>query len=93
MRVEAMDANGLWQPVPAREELLQRHYVGSVRRSAAFELHAHGVDYLLLKDTDFGARDIAEDPARWGMTRLAYDSGASLYQVNSSKVNPPDAKP
>ena len=93
MRVDALDANGLWQPVPAREELLPRQYVGSVRRSAAFELHAHGVDYVLLKDTDFGARDIAENPARWGMTRLVYDSGASLYQVNSFKANPPEPKP
>ena len=82
MRVEAMDANGLWTPLPAREELRQKQYEGSVRRAAAFELHAHGVDYVLLKDTDFGAKDIAENPARWGMTRLVYEAGASLYRVN-----------
>jgi hypothetical protein len=82
MRVEAMDANGLWTPLPAREELRQKQYEGSVRRAVAFELHAHGVDYVLLKDTDFGAKDIAENPARWGMTRLVYEPGASLYRVN-----------
>jgi hypothetical protein len=82
MRVEAMDANGLWKPLPAREELRPKQNEGSVRRAAAFELHAHGVDYLLLKDTDFGAKDIAENPAAWGMTRLVHESAASLYEVN-----------
>jgi hypothetical protein len=88
MRVEALDANGLWRPLPAREELRQKQYQGSVRRAAGYELHAHGVDYVLLKDTDFGAREVAADPAGWGMTRLVYDSGASLY-----RVNPPEVKP
>jgi len=88
MRVEAMDANGVWTPLPAREELRQTRSAGSLRRAAAFELHARGMDYLLLKDTDWGAKDIAEDPAGWGMTKLVYESGASLY-----KVNPPEVKP
>ena len=82
MHVEALDANGLWAPLPGHEELRQRQIEGSVRRAAAFELHADGVDYLLLKDTDFGAKDIAQNPSRWGMTRLVYASGASVYRVN-----------
>lgn len=88
MRVEAMDANGRWTPLPAREELRQMRYAGSVRRAAGYELRARGVDYLLLKDTDYGAQDIAQDPARWGMTRMVYASGASLYHVNPNQVNP-----
>ena len=88
MRLQAMDANGRWTPLPAREELRQMRYAGSVRRAAGYELRAHGVDYLLLKDTDYGAQDIAQDPARWGMTRLVYASGASLYHVNPNQVNP-----
>jgi hypothetical protein len=82
MRVEALDPNGVWTPVPVREELRQKPYEGSVRRAAGFELHARGVDYVLLKDTDFGAKELAGDPAGWGMTRLVYESGASLYEVN-----------
>ena len=82
MHVEAMDTNGLWTSLPAREELRERHYEGSVRRAAGFELHARGIDYLLLKDNDWGATDIARDPARWGMTKLVNESGASLYEVN-----------
>ena len=64
-----------------------------MRRAAAFELHARGIDYVLLKDTDWGAKDLAEDPARWGMTGLAYESGASLYKVNPPEVNPSEVKP
>jgi hypothetical protein len=82
MHVETMDANGVWTPLEAREELREKQNEGSVRRAAAFELHARGVDYVLLKDTDYGAMDVAENPALWGMTRLVYASGASLYEVN-----------
>ena len=74
--------------VITREELRQRQSDGSVRRAAGFELHARGVDYVLLKDTDGGAKDIAGDPARWGMRRLVYESGASLYEVSPSEVKP-----
>jgi hypothetical protein len=88
MRVETPDANGRWTPLPASEELRQKQYEGSVRRAAGFELHARGVDYVLLQDTDWGAKEIAQDPASWGMTRLAYESGASLYRVNPRGVNP-----
>ena len=87
MHVEVMDANGLWVPLPAREELRQQQYGGEVRLAAAFELHAHGIDYVMLKDSDFGAKDTAEDPARWGMTPLIYASGATLYRVNSPEAN------
>lgn len=88
MRVETMDANGVWTPLEAREELREKQNEGSVRRAAAYELHARGVDYVLLKDTDYGAMDVAENPARWGMTRLVYASGASLYEVNPHEVSP-----
>ena len=88
MHVEAMDANGAWRPLEAREELREKQNEGSVRRAAAFELHARGVDYVLLKDTDYGAMDVAENPARWGMTRLVNASGASVYEVNQHEVNP-----
>ena len=93
MRVDAMDANGMWTPLPAREELRQTQYAGSVRRAAAFELHARGVDYVLLKDSDWGATELAQDPASWGMTRLVYESGANLYRVNPPEVTPPEVKP
>jgi hypothetical protein len=93
MHVEALDSNGLWTPLPGHEELRQKQNEGSVRRAAAFELHADGVDYLLLKDTDFGAKDIAENPNRWGVTRLVYASGASVYRVNPPEVKPPEVAP
>ena len=82
MRLEAMDATGQWLPLPEREELRQMRDAGSVRRAVAYELRARHVNYLLLKDTDWGAKDFAEDPASWGMTRLAYADGASIYKVN-----------
>ena len=82
MRVEAMDASGRWVPLPAHEELRKMQYSGSLHRAVSYEMRARNVNYLLLKDTDWGAKYVANDPASWGMTKLAYSSGASLYSLN-----------
>jgi hypothetical protein len=82
MRVEGMGTNGRWEPLPAREELRQMRYAGSLRRAAAYELRLNRVNYVLLKDTDWGAKDFSDDPASWEMTKLVDASGASLYRLN-----------
>jgi hypothetical protein len=81
MRVDGMGTNGLWEPLPAREELRQMRYAGSLRRAAAYELRLNRVNYVLLKDTDWGAKDFSDDPTSWGMTTLVHSSGASLYRL------------
>ncbi len=82
MNLETMDATGRWIPITAHVVLRKDVYPGLLRRAATYEAHLQGVDYFLIKDTDFGAKDYAEYPESWGWTRLEHAYGASLYQVN-----------
>ena len=81
MNLETMDAAGCWIPLKAQVELRKAVYPGSLRR-AATEAHLRGVDYFLIKDADFGAKDYGENPASWGWTRLERAYAASLYKLN-----------
>jgi hypothetical protein len=82
MHLETMDATGRWVPLTAHLELQNALYPGLLRRAATYEAHLRGVDYFLIKDDDFGAKDYAEYPETWGWTRLDHAYGASLYRVN-----------
>ena len=82
MQLETMDVTGHWIPLTAHLELRKAVYSGLLRRAATYEAHLRGVDYFLIKDSDYGAKDYAEYPESWGWTRLDHAYGASLYRVN-----------
>jgi hypothetical protein len=82
MKLESMDASGRWIPLDARVEQRRAVYSGLLRKAATYDAHLRGVDYFLIKDSDFGAKDYAEYPESWGWTRLEHAFGASLYRVN-----------
>jgi hypothetical protein len=52
-----------------------------LRRAATAELHAKGVNYLLVRDSNFGASDIGEEPADWGLQVVAHPGNAILYRI------------
>ena len=44
-------------------------------------MHARGVHYLMIYDTNYGADDFAEDPEAWGLKLIGRGDGARLYQT------------
>jgi hypothetical protein len=81
MQVETTDAAGHWIPLAARTEIRNARTLGSLRRGATYEAHLRGIDYILVKDNDWGAKDYSDSPQTWGLTLLDRVAGASLYQV------------
>jgi hypothetical protein len=79
--VQVLDDRGIWQQVggQAAEENVKPR--GDIRRAAVYELHVRGVNYLLIRDTDYGSEDIRDDPESWGLKQIAAGSGARIYQV------------
>jgi len=85
MRLEALDAQGRWNLLPAQAGKLTEEptrETASLRHAVSREFHARGVNYLLLKDDDWGAQYVAADPSSWGLTQLAHAYGARVYRVN-----------
>jgi len=82
MRVDAMNAAGQWEKIadePKDVDIDTHGY--SMRRMAAYELHARGVNYVLMMDNDYGADDLRDDPEAWGVEQAASTSWARLYKV------------
>jgi len=89
-RVEALDAQGRWAPVDAQLEERRMTYDGSLKKAATYELHERGVDYLIIRDNDWGGPVFSADPESWGLQVIARTgtptdrngSAATLYHVD-----------
>jgi hypothetical protein len=81
LQVEALDKSGGWVKLSSepRDEVIQPPV--AIRLMASAELHARGIDYILMNDTDFGAEDMREDPESWGFKEIAKGHGARIYKV------------
>jgi hypothetical protein len=82
LRIEAQTASGQWQAVPATFSSEEVQAPSWMRRAAIDELKAHGIDYLLVSDEDFGAEDYKRNLAVWGLTLRGMKGGTRLYGLN-----------
>jgi hypothetical protein len=81
MQVEMMDGTGSWVKLAGDPEMRDIPVPPWLRRAATYELRARGINYMLVYDTDFGARDYLDDPDSWGFETVARTKDATLYKV------------
>jgi len=80
-QLESMNAAGGWEKVADNPRQVSQPVPPDIRRMATYEMHARGVHYLLIHDSDFGAEDFAGDPEAWGLNEIGRGYGARLYQT------------
>ncbi len=78
-RIEVQTANGEWVNVDDQLEEVEIDPPPSLRRDITYAMHTRGVDYLLLRDTDFGAVDVLDDPEAWGLVEIASIGETHLF--------------
>ena len=86
LQVEALvvpgnDASGEWVPVAKNPKVSALLLKSSLRLAAMYELKAHGLHYLLVGDSDYGADDFRDDPEAWGLKQIASGYGIRIYKV------------
>jgi hypothetical protein len=81
LQVESMDKSGEWAKIASDPEMQAIPAPVDIRRWAGRDLHQHGIDYVVMRDTDWGAQDMREDPASWGFKEIAKGYGARIYKV------------
>ncbi len=79
--IQVLDDKGIWQQIGSQAAVENVQLRGNIRRAAIYELHVRGVNYLLIRDTDYGSEDIRDDPESWGLKEIAAGSGARIYGV------------
>jgi hypothetical protein len=81
LQVEAMSPSGSWETISGNPRQVLLAVPPSIRRMATSEMHARGVQYLMLFDSNYGAMDFAEDPQAWGLKLIGRNDDARLYQA------------
>ncbi len=81
LELEAPDPAGRWEKIADHPRQVALAVPPNIRRMATYEMHARGVHYLLIQDTDFGSDDFAGDPEAWGLKLIGHEYGAALYQT------------
>jgi len=80
LQVESMEA-GKWVKIASNPDTKNIDPPVAIRKWASRELHARGIDYIVVQDTDWGAEDMREDPESWGFEVIAKGYGARIYKV------------
>jgi hypothetical protein len=81
LQVESMNPDGKWVKISSEPSTQTIPAPVAIRKWATRELHARGVDYVVMQDTDWGADDMLEDPEAWGFEMIAKGYGARIYKV------------
>ena len=81
IKLEGSNEDGRWSTIAEAPKESNRPARMSLRRSAAAELKARGVRYLLITDDNIGANDFRSYPKLWGLACVAQQGTARLYYI------------
>lgn len=77
-----MDVTGAWHPLSALPSVTSEPITRNLREEAVRQLLAHGIRYLLVTPSAFGANDLDAHPAAWGIQPSGESAGAHLYRLD-----------
>jgi hypothetical protein len=81
LQVESLSSSGTWEKIADNPRRVSLAVPQNIRRMATYEMHARGIHYLMIWDSNFGAQDFAEDPESWGLKMIGRTDDARLYQT------------
>jgi len=81
MRLAGLDADGHWRTLAETAAATESAPVpAALRRAAGLELQARRVDYVVVRDDEWGAEDFRSQADAWGMTPVAAGDGGVVYR-------------
>jgi hypothetical protein len=81
LKLEGQLESGEWRSLSAAAETTGALASPGLRRAATRALKVHGVSYLLVHDSDFGADDFRLRAPAWGIRFLGERGEGKLYRV------------
>jgi hypothetical protein len=81
LKLEGAGEDGQWRQLGGEPEDAGVQSLGGLRRAATDELKRAGVNYILIDDSDFNARDFTTRPSQWGLKLLDEKGGARIYRI------------
>jgi hypothetical protein len=81
LSLEGLADGDVWKAVAESSEDTDVIRPTGLRRMAIREFKAQGIEYILVADSDFFARDFRDKPDLWGVTELAQVKDLRLYKL------------
>jgi hypothetical protein len=82
LELEGADASGQWRKLPASSQEETLAPIANLRRQAAAELKARGVDYLLIFHYDLEPDDFRRRAEEWGIHQVGELGNDRLYRID-----------
>jgi hypothetical protein len=82
VKLEGLDVNGRWSTILDHPEETSRPVAVNLRRTAAAELKARGIHYILVEKADLRSEDFRKYAGLWGMKCIGqWNSTGWLYHI------------
>jgi hypothetical protein len=82
LQAEVLLDSGRWVPITDTVETVKADFPSGVRRSAARDMKAIGLRYLLINEGDMVYQDMKKYPTYWGITELSEANGTHLIRID-----------
>ena len=83
LRVEGADANDHWTVLSSTRTIEWLNPPQFMGKAAMREMKWRGIDYLFLREGDYGYPEVAENPAAWGLTEVGSANKGHLYRIDA----------
>ena len=83
LRLDGLTAGGKWTTLDPQRDMSPLDPSPFMGKAAMRELKQRGIDYLFLRDSDFGAAEVIESPEAWGLTLVGQAGGGRLYRIDA----------
>jgi hypothetical protein len=83
LRVEGLTADGRWETLANKRTIIPLNPPSFMGKAAMREMKLRGVDYLFIREGEFGYAETFENPAAWGLTLTGTAAGGRLYRLDA----------
>lgn len=81
LELSGVSEDGRWEGLGGDPEHILGEEPPGLRRAATESFLRRGVNWLLVSDSDFGAKDFEQKTAEWGLEFIDGRNGARLYRI------------
>jgi len=81
LHMDVLEGDGSWRSLADRATDVALPRSGFMGKLATAEMKARGFDYIVIDDNEWGAAEILEGPAAWGLKEVGRAGPARLYKI------------
>jgi hypothetical protein len=83
IKLEGMDSSGRWKTLDDAAENGRIEPPKFMGKGAMRELKARNISFIFIRDKEFAAPEMAEDPSAWGLTQVGKVFDGRLYRIDA----------